>query len=73
MKIVSALLALACCGMTVSLAFGQALSGMADNAAETVLALATSPPLAGFDLPEALALLGGFVVFSSGTRRSQDW
>jgi hypothetical protein len=34
--------------------------------------LASYPALDGFDLPEALALLGAFVVLSSGSRRSQD-
>ena len=72
MKVVSVLAALACCGTTLTVAFGQALSGMADLAATTLTALAAHPALDGVDLPEALALLGAFVVCSSSARGSQD-
>ena len=72
MKIVSALAALACCGTTLSLAFGHAMSGMAALAAESVTAMTAYPAMVGFDWPEVMALLGAFVVFSSGTRRSED-
>ena len=72
MKIVSALLALACCGTTMALAFGHAIAGTPALAADSFTALAAHPALGIVDLPEALALLGAFVVFSSGTRRSED-
>ena len=72
MKIVSALAALACCGTTLSLAFGHAMSGMAALAAESVTAMTAYPAMVGFDWPEVMALLGAFVVFSSSTRRSED-
>ena len=72
MKIVSALAALACCGATLSLAFGHAISGMAALAADSVTAMTAYPAMVGFDWPEVMALLGAFVVFSSGTRRSED-
>jgi hypothetical protein len=72
MKIVSVLAALACCGTTLSLAFGHAISGMAALAADSVTAITAYPVLVGFDWPEVLALLGAFVVFSSGTQRSED-
>lgn len=72
MKIVSVLAALACCGTTLSLAFGKALSGMAAHAADSFTALAAHPALGSFSLPEVLALLGAFIVFSSSTRRSED-
>jgi hypothetical protein len=70
MKIVSVLAALACCGTTLSLAFGPALSGVAGHAATQLTALTTHPVLNGLDLPAVLALLGAFVVFASGARRS---
>jgi hypothetical protein len=72
MKVVSVLAALACCATTLTLAFGPALAGMATLAADSVTALTAHPALDGFDLPEALALLGAFVVFWSSTRSSQD-
>ena len=72
MKVVSALAALACCGATLALAFEHALSGMAARAAASFMALATHPALDGLYLPEALALLGAFIVLSSGSYRSRD-
>ena len=72
MKVVSALTALVCCGATLMLAFGHAVSGMAARAADSFTALAAHPALDGVDLPEALALLGALVVFRSSTRRSKD-
>jgi hypothetical protein len=72
MKVVSVLAALACCATTLTLAFGHALSAMAARAAASFTALAASPPLDGFDLPGALALLGAFVVFSSSALSSKD-
>jgi hypothetical protein len=71
MKIVSVLAALACCGATLSLAFGHALSGTVAILADSLRTLAMLPAL-GFDFPEALALLGALVVFWSSTRRSED-
>jgi hypothetical protein len=72
MKIVSVLAALACCGTTLSLAFGHAISGMAALAADSVTAVTAYPALIGFDWPEMLALLGACIVFWSSTRRSED-
>lgn len=72
MKVVSVLAALACCGATLSLAFGPALSGAAARTADSIAALVTHPALTGFSLPEALALLGAFIVFSSSARRLGD-
>jgi hypothetical protein len=72
MKIVSVLAALACCGTTLSLAFGHALTGMAAYAATQFTALTTHPMLNGLDLPAVLALLGALVVFASGACHSED-
>ena len=72
MKIISALAALACCGTTLSLAFGPAVSGMAAHAADQFTALAAYSVLNGLDLPAVLALLGALVVFASSACRSED-
>ena len=72
MKIVSALAALACCGTTLSLAFGHAVAGMAAHAADQFTALTAHPVLNGLDLPAVLALLGALVVFASSACRSED-
>jgi hypothetical protein len=72
MKIVSVVAALACCGTTLSLAFRHAVSGMTAVVTDAFAALAAYPTLAGFDLPETLALLGACIVFWSSTRRSED-
>jgi hypothetical protein len=72
MKIISALAALACCGTTLSLAFGPAVSGMAAHAATQFTALTAHPVLNGLDLPAVLALLGALVVFASSACRSED-
>lgn len=72
MKIVSVLAALACCGTTMSLAFGPLLSSLAALIAAPFAALAGLPALVGIGLPETLALLGALVVFWSGTHHSED-
>jgi hypothetical protein len=71
MKVVSVLAALACCGTTLSLAFGNTIAGVAAQTAQTLTALA-APAAGGLPVPEALALLGALVVFSSSAIRSKD-
>jgi hypothetical protein len=71
-KVVSVLAALACCATTLSLAFGQMLSGLTDFAAASLTILTAHPMLHDLGLSEVLALLGAGIVFWFSTRRSED-
>lgn len=72
MKVVSVLAALACCATTLSLAFGQTIAGIAAQTGHALSTLAAYSAAGGLPVPEALALLGALVVFSSSTFRSKD-